>query len=188
MKWSGMGEYKALHSLIELARLNAGILEVDSAILFGQSGETALRTLLESDKTRRLEFRFDSIYRHVHFIPMNGDGIRQLRLLSAPDWKAQLLELLFEPEVRSYDRGLFEYDACVNGVNILSHLDGDIARLIRFRDAIENQTGRFEVLCFPHQTHFLREYLGGLASIKTIGMDSVEAELCPERRNVFVGL
>ncbi len=73
----------------------------------------------------------------------------------------------------------------MNGVNILSHLDGDIARLIRFRDAIENRTGRFEVLCFPHQTHFLREYLGGLASIKTIGMDSVEAELCPERRNLF---
>lgn len=185
MKWSGMGEYKALHSLIELARLNAGISQVDSAILFGQSGETALRTLLESDKTRRLEFRFDSIYRHIHFIPMNGDGIRQLRLFSVPDWKAQLLELLFESEVRSYDRGLFEYDACVDGVNILSHLDGDIARLIRFREAIENRTGRFEVLCFPHQTHFLREYLGGLAGIKTIGMDSVEAELCPERRNLF---
>ena len=106
MKWSGMGEYKALHSLIELARLNAGISQVDSAILFGQSGETALRTLLESDKTRRLEFRFDSIYRHIHFIPMNGDGIRQLRLFSAPDWKAQLLELLFESEGRSYERGL----------------------------------------------------------------------------------
>ncbi|MCA5962172.1 hypothetical protein LC724_19805 [Blautia sp. RD014234] len=99
------GEYKALHSLIELARLNAGISQVDSAILFGQSGETALRTLLESDKTRRLEFRFDSIYRHIHFIPMNGDGIRQLRLFSVPDWKAQLLELLFESEVDPMTEG-----------------------------------------------------------------------------------
>ncbi|MFR1477572.1 MAG: hypothetical protein ACLSB9_18785 [Hydrogeniiclostridium mannosilyticum] len=59
MKWSGMGEYKALHSLIELARLNAGISAVDSAILFGQSGETVLRTLLESDKTSG--WSFDSI-------------------------------------------------------------------------------------------------------------------------------
>lgn len=177
MKWSGMGEFKARYSLIELARLNAGISEVDSAILFGRSGETALKTLLESDKSRRLEFGFDSIYRHIHFISMDADGIRQLRLLAAPDWKRRLLDLLFEPEDQSFDRGLFEYDACIHGVYVLSHLDGDIARLIRFREAIESQNGRYEVLCFPHQTHFLREYLGGLASIKTIGIDPVEAEL-----------
>lgn len=185
MKWSGMGEFKALHSVIELARLNAGISGVDSAVLLGRSGDVALQTLLESDKSRRLEFRFDSIYRHVHFIPMEGDGIRQLRLFLLPDWKGQLLELLFEPEARSYGRGLFEYDACVDGVYVLSHLDGDIARLIRFKEAVENRAGQFEVLCFPHQAHFLREYLGGLAGIKTIGMDLVEEELCPERRDLF---
>lgn len=185
MKWSGMGEFKALHSVIELARLNAGISGVDSAVLFGRSGDVALQTLLESDKSRKLEFRFDSIYRHVHFILMDGEGIRQLRLLLVPDWKGQLLELLFEPEARSYGRGLFEYDACVDGVYILSHLDGDIARLIRFKEAVENRAGRFEVLCFPHQAHFLQEYLGGLAGIKTIGMDLVEGELCPERRDLF---
>ena len=95
MKWSGMGEFKALHSLIELARLNAGIGRIDSAVLLGESEEIALRTLLESDKSRRLEFRFDSIYRHIHFIPMDSDGIRQLRILSVPDWKEKLLDLLF---------------------------------------------------------------------------------------------
>ena len=75
----------------------------------------------------------------------------------------------------------------VDGVYILSHLDGDIARLIRFKEGIRNQTGRFEILCFPHQTHFLQEYMGRLVSIKTIDMDAVEAELCPERRNLFGG-
>lgn len=180
MKWSGMGEFKTLHSLMETARMNAGISRIDSAILIGQSEEIALNTLMESDKNRRMEFGFDSIYRHIHFIPMNSYGIRQLRLFSVPDWKAQLLDLLFEPEVRSYDRGHFEYDACVNGVYIISHLDGDIARLVRFKEAIKNQTGRFEVLCYPHQLHFLREYLGQLVTIKTIDMNSVEAELGPE--------
>ena len=29
--------------------------------------------------------------------------------------------------------------------------------------------------------------MGGLVGIKTIGMDSVEEELCPERRNLFGG-
>ena len=77
--------------------------------------------------------------------------------------------------------------ACVDGVYILSHLDGDIARLIRFKEGIRNQTGRFEILCFPNQTHFLQEYMGRLVSIKTIGMDMVEVELYPERRNLFGG-
>lgn len=187
MKWSGMGEFKALHSLIEIARLNAGVNRIDSAVLFGQSGEIALKTLLESDKSRRLEFRFDSTYHHIHFIPMDGNGIRQLRLMSIPDWKAQLLELLFEPETRSYDRGLFEYDARVNGVYILSHLDGDLARLIRYREAAASQNGQFEVLCFPHQAYFLREYLGQAVSIKTIGMDAVEEGIGLERRDLFEG-
>ena len=61
MKWSGMGEFKALHSLIELARMNAGLQSIDSAILTGASYETALETLLESERSRRLELRFDGI-------------------------------------------------------------------------------------------------------------------------------
>lgn len=187
MKWSGMGEFKALHSLIELARLNAGITRSDSAVLLGESEEIALRTLLESDKSRRLQFRFDSIYRHIHFIPMDSDGICQLRILSVPDWKEKLLDLLFEPEVRSYDRGLFEYDVCVDGAYILSHLDGDIARLIRFREAVAGQSGRFEVLGFSHQAQLLKEYLGQAAAVKTIPMDAVEEGLEIEGRNLFEG-
>ncbi|MCM1508877.1 MAG: hypothetical protein NC177_17355 [Ruminococcus flavefaciens] len=185
MKWSGMGEFKVLHNLIEVARLNAGISKVDSAILFGQSEEIALKTLIDSDQSRRLEFRFDSIYRYIHFIPMDENGIRQLRIMSVPDWKSRLLELLFDSEVRSYNQGLFEYDANINGIYILSHLDGDIARLIRFREAIINQNEQFEILCFPHQTYFLREYLGSVVKIKTIDFDSVEEGLLLERRDLF---
>ena len=187
MKWSGMGEFKALHSLTEIVRLNAGISQVNAAVLFGQSEEVALKTLLESDRSRRMDFRFDSIYAHIYFVPMDANGVRQLRILTSPDWNARLLDLLFEPEARSYGRGLFEYDACVDGVYVLSHLDGDLARLIRFREAIECQTGSFEVLCFPYQAGFLRVYIGQLAGIKTIGMELVEAELCPERRGLFEG-
>lgn len=80
MKWSGMGEFKALYNLIEVGRLNAGTDRIDSAVLFGESGEIALKTLLESDKSRRLEFRFDSIYHHIYFIPMDACGVRQLFL------------------------------------------------------------------------------------------------------------
>lgn len=185
MKWSGMGEFKALHSLIEVARMNAGLQEIDSAVLFGGSERVALQTLLESDKSRRLEFRFDGIYRHVHFIPMNADGMRRLRILALPDWKEKLLDLLFEPDTRSYGKGFMEYDACVGGVYIYSHLDGDLARLIRFREAMDTQTEKFEVLCFPDQAPLLREYLTPHVSLKTIDMNLVEAELGSERRNAI---
>lgn len=177
MKWSGMGEFKALHSLTEVARLNAGLHELDAAILIGESEDAALLTLLESEKSRRLEFRFDCIYHHIHFIPMSGSGIRLLRLLTVPDWNEKLMDLLFEPGSRSYGKGFMEYDAFVGDVYIYSHLDGDIARLIRFREALGSQTECFEVLCFRDQVPFLREYLGPHVILKTIDMNSVEAEL-----------
>ena len=177
MKWNGMGEFKALHSLTELARMNAGVQSIDSAILLGESYDTALTTLLESDKNRRLELRFDGIYRHIYFVPMNAGGIRQFRLLTVPDWKEKLLELLFDPDVRSYNRGFMEYDASIGGTCVFSHLDGDIARLIRFREAMQTGAGSFEVLCFDDQAPFLREYLGPHITLKTINAATVEAEL-----------
>ena len=185
MKWSGMGEFKTMHSLLEIARMNAGVSQLDSAVLLGQSDSVAMNTLLESDQSRRMEFRFDSIYKHVHFVPMNEFGIKLLRLLSVPDWNEKVMSLLFEPEVRSFNRGMFEYDAQIDGRYVFSHLGSDLARLIRFREAIQHQTGRFEVLCFPEQAPFLQDYLGKSVGIKTIDMDLVESELYPERRNEF---
>ena len=185
MKWSGKGEFKTLHSVIEISRLNAGTDAMPAAILFGQSESVALKTLLESDTTKRPEFRFDAIYRNLYFIPMDEHGIRQLRLMTVPDWKQRLLELLFDPEVRTYDRGLFEYDAKIGDAYVFSHLDGDLARLVRFKEAVENQRGNYEVLCYPYQMAFIREYLGNRITIKTIGFDAVEAELDPERRDLF---
>lgn len=178
MKWHGKGEFKAMQNLADIGRLNAGISRVDSAVLFGESEKIALDTLLLSDK---MDFRFDSVYRHVHFIPLNEFGIRLLSLMLVPDWNAQLLDLLFEPDARSYNKGVFEYDAFVDGVYVLSHLDCDIARLIRFRDSVYNRPGKFEVLCYPNQVLFLREYLGPNVSLKTIDIDLVEAELGREQ-------
>ena len=187
MKWSGMGEFKARQSLTDIARLNAGVSRVDSAVLFAKSYDTALQTLLESDRSRRMEFRFDSVYRHIHVVPMDENGVRLLRLMSVSNWNEQLLDLLFEPEERSYNKGHFEYDACIDGVYVLSHLDGDIARLIRFRDALRTGTGPSEVLCFPFQVAFLQEYLGQAVRLKIIDMDAVEEAIVPERRNLFDG-
>lgn len=185
MKWNGMGEFKTLHSVMEAARMNAGIRDIHSAILFGFDETVAIRTMEESERNKRLEFRFDGIYHHIHFIPMNEFGIRLLKILTTPDWNQILLDLLFEPEDRSYNKGHFEYDAKVNGIYVYSHLDGDIARLIRFKEGLQTQKIEYEVLCFIDQMPLLREYLGEHASLKIIDMDVVELELCPDRRKLF---
>lgn len=185
MKWNGKGEFKALHGLIETCRLNAGITEVSEAILFGESYGVALATLADTERNHRLEFRFDGVYRNIYFVPLDETGLRQLRLFTVADRKEKMLDLLFEPEQRSYDRGCFEYDACVDGVYVFSHLDGDIARLIRFREAIDNRAEQYEVLCFEDQFPFLREYLKGCAAIRVIGRKEVEDALELNRRDVL---
>lgn len=174
MKWNGLGEFKTLHSLNELSRMNAGT-GVDSAILFGTTVDTALSTLEASAHPNRPEFRFDRIYPHIHFVPLNSFGARMLKLLLKPDWNRKLLNVLFDPEGRVKNGiGLTECDAIVGGVSVLSHFDGDIARLLRFREAAELYGGKYEVLCFPEQAAFVREYIGSLAGVRTISMDRIE--------------
>ncbi len=177
MKWNGKGECKAKYDLAAIARLNAGIPNVDSAILFGESDAVALATLEETERNHRLELRFDGVYEHIHFVPLSEIGMRQLALLTVTDWREQILNLLFESEQRSYDRGAFEYDACVDGVYVLSFLDGDIARLNRFRRALENRSEKTEVLCFEDQVDFLKKYLQEFTEIRVIGRDVIESEL-----------
>lgn len=187
MKWSGKGEFKARDSLRDLSNMNAEISIVNSAILIGQSGTVALNTILESDKSQKQEFRFDSVYDHIYFIPLNEDGIRQLRLLTVPDWKEKILNMLFDPEERSYNRGRFEYDAIVDDVYIYSYLDADIARLMRLHETLSALKRDVVVLCFAYQVSFLREYFGPMVELKVIDFDTVEDELGPDRRNLFEG-
>ena len=84
---------------------------------------------------------------------------------------------MFEPDQRSYNKGAMEYDGIVDGRKILSHFDGDIARLIRFREAQNYQTEPADVICFPWQAGFLKSYLNGLAGLRELNMDAVEAAL-----------
>jgi hypothetical protein len=177
MKWSGMGEFKASLHLRELVRMNVESDGEISAILLGDSAQMALQTIIESEKTRRLELRFDRIYPHIHFIPLDRNGIRLLRMLILPDWREKMLSQLFSPNMRPHGHGFMEYDAYSNGTYIYSYLDSDIARLIRFREALDGQTEKFEALCFPWQVAFLKEYLGSHVILKQIEMEAIETAL-----------
>ncbi len=177
MKWSGNGEVKMWAMLAEIAIKNTSFDEINSAILFGESEDIALQTLLESDKSKHQSNRFDTIYQNIYFIPLNNDGVRQFRMLLIPNRKENILSLLFEDSERSYDQGQYEYDGVVDGTPVYVAFDGDIARLIRFRNAVENTDDHPEVICFPHQVAFLRAYLGDRVVIKTIDIEVLENEL-----------
>ena len=186
MKWSGLGEFKTQQNLKSIAGANAQINAVDSAVLLAESDSVALETLLEIGKNRRKDNRFDSIFRHIHAVPMNDYGVRLLRLFCVSDWKEKILDYLFDPSERSYNHGDFEYDAFIDGIYVYSFLDCDIARLQRFRSALSHQTGlTVEILCYPQQTSLLQAYIGRLASVKVIELAQIEEELGVKRRNLY---
>lgn len=157
--------------------MNAGLPRADHALLLGESMDTALHTMEESDKSRRMELRFDRIYPHIHFIPLNQHGIRLLKILTLQDWNEQILSAVFPPEWRAAGPGVIEHDAQRGGSFILSHLDGDLARLLRLRQALEYSDMPFEVLCFPWQTAFIQNYLGERVEVREVTMDALEDAL-----------
>lgn len=185
MKWHGMGEFKSYYNLIEICRMNAGLNALSSAILLGTDHNIALMTLNESDKSKTKDMRFDRIYRHIHFIPMNLDGKRLLRILTLSNWKNQMLDAIFPTELKCDRPGLIEYDAYDNGTYIYSHIDSDIARLLRLKQAIHGQKIAVEVLCLPWQVPFLKEYLGNLVILKQINMADLEEILCLSGGDVY---
>lgn len=177
MKWSGMGEFKTARHLEELARMNAGPARADHAILLGENMDLALQTLLESDKSKRMELRFDRIYPNVHFIPMTNQGIRLLRILTLPNWHEMILAAVFPEQMRVGMPSIMEYDAQNGNTLILSHLDGDIARLLRVRQALEHSDVPYEILCFPWQSQFVDGYMRGRAQLREIDLGDLENAL-----------
>ena len=117
---------------------------------------------------------------------MNEYGVRLLRLFCVSDWNEKILDYLFDPRERSYNRSQFEYDAFIDGIYVYSFLDCDIARLPRLRSALTHQPNlTVEVLCYPQQTSLLQAYLGKLVSLKVIELTQIEEELGVKRRNLY---
>lgn len=175
MKWNGRGESKTRLILTEIARMNAMVEEVTSAILLGRDYSIAELTLRSLNGIKRAEMRFDSNYDRLHFIPMDQFGARLVNILTLPDWNENLLSLLFDDANRADGNNTFDYDALEDGVYVLSFLDSDIIRLNRFRDAVGGR--KAEIICFPEQVVFLRSFLGSHIRLRTVTMDSVEEAL-----------
>jgi len=177
MKWSGEGELKTRQELTEIVRMNAEQESVKTAIVFGTDIDVALKTIIESDKSRRGQVRFDKIYFSIHYIPLSQEGISLLRILTLPDWHEKLMSSLFTADQRPSGYGSIEFDAYFDNKYIYSHLDGDIARLIRLKETLEDQKYSFDVICFPWQEQFLKSYLGEAVTLKPVETSVILSDL-----------
>lgn len=175
MKWNGIGEEKIRHYLSYALDLDTPDGKLRSAILFGDDYDVALRSLQAST----VQARFDKVYQHIHFVPMNEMGIKMLRTLTVPDWWEQQIEMLYGAENRVTGYQSFEYDAVVDGMYCFSHLDGDLCRLMRLRGALSSRLDlKVEITCYPEQEPFIKEYMDRFRgrnriTIRTIRIDQV---------------
>ena len=180
MNWNGRGEGKVRLHLSSLARMNAGVDEVNSAMMLGTDYQVAKLTLAFLGNINRVEMRFDNIYAHLHFIPMDPFGIRLIKLLSIPDWNEILLDLLFDEDELAGIGATFCYDALRNGTYMLSFLDSDIFRLNAFWETVRYHKYKASVICFPEQVPFLRSLMRDKVSLQTVTMDMVETAMNSE--------
>ena len=184
MKWSGGGEMKARYNLQCIYEANSVKSDyVRSAIILGSSPEIAMGSIESTAKISRKEYRFDSVFWYIHYIPLNENGARLLKFFTIPNFKEKLLQFLFDDEERTFGRCSFDYDALIpseqGNKHVLVLLDCDLARLKRFKEALQAYTDLLgEVLCFDWMARYVQKYMEGTnATIKCIPLDVIEKEL-----------
>lgn len=193
MKWGGKGESKARSNIHRYTKLNTVNGDIRKMVLVSSDFETAMATILQTEKEDAVEKHkrrrsyathnaMTSLYRGIHYVPLNEFGAKLLQLLSIPNNREETLSLFYDESELSYGNGSFIFDAYRNGRYILSFLDGDVIRLKMFKEAIERQRKRGEnldyaVLCFPEQKAELISYLGNEINYPTTNIDDVLQDL-----------
>ena len=187
LKWMGEGEIKIKHHLhtIFTPMMSYEFPLREAAIIFGTDFDVALNMLKEMKETQKMDNGLFHTYKDIFFIPMDDFGARLLWVLTTWNWQERILNALFDPKVRSYNRGSFTYDAHENGEFQFSFLDGHIWRLFRFREAILNREGKFKIICYPEQLPFLRKYMGNLVKFSTVTMENAERVLEIKRKSLL---
>ena len=90
---------------------------------------------------------------------------------------------MFDDEERTFGCGRFDYDALVTSEegkkHVLSLLDCDLARLKRFKEALELYPEALgEIICYDWMAKFAQKYMeGSNAIIKQISFEFVEKEM-----------
>lgn len=184
MKWSGGGEMKARINLEFIYSANSDRSDyIRSAIIMGSSPEIAIGSIESTAKINRKEYRFDSQFWKIHYIPLNEYGARLLRFFTIPNFKEKLLQYLFDDEERTFGRCRLDYDALIpseqGNKHVLVLLDCDLARLKRFKEALEFYPDELgEIICFDWMARYVQKYMEGTnATVKCFPLEMVEKAL-----------
>ncbi len=175
MKWNGAGESKTVTSMESITRMNAGIEKITSAIMFYASDEIAIETVRDIKANEHLDLGFMKIYPKIYFVPLSDEGIRQLRLFVKPKWQERAIKYLFEDNVEL--NPYFDIDATIDGARMLCSFDGDVARLIRFKNGVMSTNCKFGIVCFPHQERIIKEFFGFEVPLTVIPLEEIEKNI-----------
>ena len=87
------------------------------------------------------------------------------------------IRMLYDEDALDFGRKSFEYDVIQNGKACCSHLDGDLCRLIRMREALRNRSDiRYQITCYPEQLPMLQEYLSEFRGTGRVIFDTVDID------------
>lgn len=62
----------------------------------------------------------------------------------------------------------------MNGKNIFCFLDGDVARLIRFKNSVMALKLKFGIVCFPNQIGIVNECFGYNVKKKVVTIEQIK--------------
>ena len=175
MKWNGAGERKTVENMTSVVRMNAGGEKVDSAIMFYESEKVAIETVRDIKANEQLDLGFMNIYPKIYFIPLGEEGIRQLNLFVRPKWFERAIRYLFKDNVEL--NPYFAVDATIDKKKILCFFDGNVARLIRFKNWIMSNHYACGIVCFPHQKKIIEEFFGFEIPLKVVPMEEIEKNI-----------
>ena len=146
------------------------------------TGEGELKDIIEAIKThnpkpkRNTAIYYDDgmgeIICPISIIPLNENGMRQLRILEIPDYKQLLLNAILENEYLPPDNELF--DGRDKTTNYAIGIDCNIKRF----EKIVKSNLPANVVVLPFQAEMVQSYLGGSKAIcYTLQLDDIEVAL-----------
>ena len=154
LKWQGLYEKRMFLYVDYLARRNASVRRIHSAIVFVGKENNAEEFIRASTLDRGGMYALTSFYKNIYAVPLDENGARMLRILAVADGHKKLEEYFCKEE------------------KSISFLDGNMVRLMQATD-----TDNVVVYCYPHQGEFIEKYLSNKVKFREVSLDVAEVVL-----------
>lgn len=137
-------------------------------LLLGDSMDTAVG-VLESSSGKHRHLTLDESYEDLHFIPYDANGNMLLRILSTPELREDVRQLL-TADIQSALK--YEFIDCdwqdAEGNPVLLGFDFGLCRNKKFCTVLTLRSFKGLILCFGFQADAFTQYCPTVVSLKTI--------------------